>query len=420
MKTTLELIYFNAGGGHRASALALQAAIYEQDLPWGVRLTNLFEILDPEGKHRKATGMAPEDWYNKRLASGWTVGLAQELKLLQGFIRLGHGVLVERLRQHWLRSRSAAVVSLVPNFNRALHASLAAALPGVPYITVLTDLADFPPNFWIERDQQQHFVCGTARAVEQALAMGHDPGRVHATSGMIIRPEFYEPVRGDRAVELRRLGLDPTRPTGLVLFGGHGSAAMLGIAKNLADTQLILICGHNKTLAEKLRALPPAAPRQVLEFTSDIPYHMDLCDFFIGKPGPGSISEALQRGLPVLVADNIWTMPQERYNAEWIRQTQVGLVLPSFRNIDRAVANLLGRLDEFRRNVSRLQNRAVFEIPQILADILAQEREAARSQGGAPADQYAWPLPAAIPATSPLPLVEHRPGGARDAVQAGS
>ena len=30
----------------------------------------------------------------------------------------------------------------------------------------------------------------------------------------------------------------------------------------------------------------------VVGFTSEIPYYMVLSDFFIGKPGPGSISEA--------------------------------------------------------------------------------------------------------------------------------
>lgn len=46
----VELVYFNAGGGHRASALALQAAIARAGLPWTVRLTHLFEVLDPTAR----------------------------------------------------------------------------------------------------------------------------------------------------------------------------------------------------------------------------------------------------------------------------------------------------------------------------------------------------------------------------------
>jgi len=370
---TVDLIYFNAGGGHRASALALESVLRAQERPWRVRLVNLFEVLDPQDKFRKFTGSAPEDWYNKRLARGWTIGMAQELKLLQGLIRFAHARLVRQLQQHWLQTEPDLVVSLVPNFNRPIFDSLVSALPGVPYVTLLTDLADFPPNFWIERDQSQHFICGTAKAVEQALVLGHEQHRIHATSGMIIRPDFYKPPVNNRAQELSRLGLDPRRPTGLVMFGGHGSRSMLGIARKLTDTtQLILICGHNKALAAQLRDLPKAAPRLVVEFSSDMPYYMQLSDFFIGKPGPGSISEAVQQGLPVIVVNNAWTMPQERYNAHWVRANHLGVVHRSFRTIDQAVAQLLSQLDVYRANVRKVENRALFEVPQILAGLLLE------------------------------------------------
>ncbi|MBA4211682.1 MAG: galactosyldiacylglycerol synthase [Polaromonas sp.] len=382
--TTIDLVYFNAGGGHRASALALQSALSRHHRPWRVRLVNLFEVLDPQDRFRKMTGSAPEDWYNKRLARGWTIGMAQELKILQGLIRLGHTSLVKTLQQHWLQTEPDLVVSLVPNFNRAMFESLASTLPGVPYVTALTDLADIPPHFWIERGQPQHFICGSARASAQALELGHAPERVHATSGMIIRPEFYEAPVLDRADEMRRLGLDPARPTALVLFGGHGSKAMLGIAKRLgASTQLILVCGHNKALAAQLRALPAGAPRLVVGFASDIPRYMRLADFFIGKPGPGSISEAVQQGLPVIVVDNAWTMPQERYNAQWITEHNLGIVHRSFRTIDRAVDDLLSRLDGFRAHVRAMDNQALFEIPEIL-DRIASE---ARCPGTTPSGQ---------------------------------
>ena len=54
---------------------------------------------------------------------------------------------------------------------------------------------------------------------------------------------------------------------------------------------------------------------------------MLLSDFFIGKPGPGSVSEAVAMRLPVIVERNAWTLPQERYNAEWVLEKQLGLVV---------------------------------------------------------------------------------------------
>jgi hypothetical protein len=77
----IDLIYFNAGGGHRAAAEALREVMVGEGSPWRVRLLNLFEMLDPQHLFRRVVGMPPEDYYNRRLARGWTFGMAQELKL---------------------------------------------------------------------------------------------------------------------------------------------------------------------------------------------------------------------------------------------------------------------------------------------------------------------------------------------------
>jgi UDP-N-acetylglucosamine:LPS N-acetylglucosamine transferase len=254
-------------------------------------------------------------------------------------------------------------------------------MPEAPYVTVLTDLADHPPHFWIERGQDQHIVCGSAHAVEQALAMGHPPGRVHATSGMVLRPQFYRNPPADRRAERQRLGLDPDRPTGVVLFGGHGSKAMLRIAAQTGDLQMIHLCGHNARLADALRAMPAQAPRLVVGFTPEVPHYMDLADFFVGKPGPGSISEAIQRGLPVVIVANAWTMPQERYNARWVREQRVGIVHDRFRTIGTAIREMAQTLDAYRPNVRRIENRAVYEVPELLDRILTR-RPAPVAQAG--------------------------------------
>jgi UDP-N-acetylglucosamine:LPS N-acetylglucosamine transferase len=249
------------------------------------------------------------------------------------------------------------------------------AVPGVPLVTILTDLADSPPRFWIEK-QPQYFICGTQRAKEQALAMGHPRCRVFQVSGMILRPQFYEAQSIDRREERERLGLDPYLPTGLVLFGGQGSNVMFAIAERLGNSsenlQLIMICGRNARLRERLEVLNTRNKIFTEGFTKEIPYYMHLSDFFIGKPGPGSISESLQMNLPVIVECNAWTLPQERYNAEWIRKQGVGVALDNFRQIETTVKDLLqsGHFETIKRTIAGVENRAVFEIPEILKNIL--------------------------------------------------
>jgi 1,2-diacylglycerol 3-beta-galactosyltransferase len=340
-----------------------------------VRLVNLQEVLDPLDVFRKITGLRLQDIYNMLLRKGWTLGSPQLLRAMQLVIRLYHGAQVRLLAGFWRQGPPDVVVSLVPNFNRALFEGLRGAGAAAPFVTVLTDLADYPPHFWIER-QRQYFICGTDKALAQALALGHPRERVFRVSGMILRPDFHETPAIDRAAGRRRLGLDPDRPTGLVLFGGYGSGAMIDIARRVArcqrPVQLIFICGRNDALARRLRSLDLPYPRWVEGFTGEVPHYMRLADVFIGKPGPGSISEALLMRLPVIIECNAWTLPQERYNAEWVREAEVGMVLSSLRRIDQALDRLLApaTLDRFRANVAALDNRAVFEIPKILERLL--------------------------------------------------
>lgn len=335
---------------------------------------NVQELLHSLDIFRKVTGIRLEDIYNLMLAKGWTLGSATGLKFMHGVIRAHHGPTVKLLTRHFVDTKPDLVVSLIPNFNRAISDSVFTASAKTPIATIITDFADYPPHFWIERaiaGRERYIVCGTERAAQQAKSLGYDDAHVIRTSGMIIRPRFYDPVTVDRRAERKRLGLDPDRQTGLVLFGGQGSKVMLEIAKRLPETQLILICGKNESLAAKLKALPVNVPRHVEGFTQEIPYFMHLADFFIGKPGPGSISEALAMRLPVIVESNAWTLPQERYNAEWVREQGVGVVLPNFKGIRAAAAQMLESLDQYRERAAKIENRAVFEIPDFLGKLLA-------------------------------------------------
>ena len=197
------------------------------------------------------------------------------------------------------------------------------------------------------------------------------------TSGMILHPRFYEPDPADRIAERKKLGLDPDLPTGIVLFGGYGTSKMLNILRQINQSslqvQLILICGKNEKLAEALRAERARIPIHVEGFTTQIPYFMALSDFFIGKPGPGSISEALSKRLPVIIDCNAWTLPQERYNAQWVREKEVGIVVQNHRQIGRrrgGAAEAGGAGAVSRERAGAMHNQAIFEIPQIFEKIL--------------------------------------------------
>ncbi len=367
----LTIVFHHAGGGHRNAAEALKGTLTTQREPWDVQLLNMQELLAPLDVARRFTGLDIESTYNLILRKGWTRFTPQLLVVLQTTIRLAHSRILKTLRAYWRDHPTNAVVSVIPHFNRALAASLSHAKTKTPFITLLTDLADYPPRFWIEPNSE-FIIAGTERARQQALAMGHPDDRIFSASGMILKPQFYQKPTLDRASERKRLGLDPDCPTAVVLFGGHGSSVMVDIATHLdqcrADVQLIMICGHNWKLAEKLKNLKTRRPLRVEGFTRNVEHFMAVSDFFIGKPGPGSISEALQFHLPVIVECNNKTLPQERYNSEWITENRYGIVVRNFDAIASAVQELLrpSQFQHFRHYASTYSNKALMEIPAIL------------------------------------------------------
>ena len=153
---------------------------------------------------------------------------------------------------------------------------------------------------------------------------------------------------------------------------------MLDITRRLnaekLGMQMIAICGKNPKLEAAMREMPRQIPMHIEGFTREVPRFMRLADF-IGKPGPGSVSEAVAMGLPVIVESNAWTLPQERYNARWVEERGVGIEVHNFRGeIVAAVRRMIDPAERcgFVRRVGAIENRAVFEIPDILERILAE------------------------------------------------
>lgn len=392
------LVYFDAGGGHRAAALALQEAIRRQQRPWRVQLVNLQQLLAPIDIARRLFGLNLEELYNALVRRGWTLGAAQLLKLLHVLIRLSLRRQIRLLADYWREFRPDLVVSLVPNFNRAIFASLQLALPGTPGVIVLTDIADYPPHFWLEppaalqralrlatEDQPlarlPAVVCGSELACRQAAEIGLPANAIHRVSGMMMHPSLYSsmPQRNADAEPAAPSPQQSALPACLVLFGGMGSGLMLSIARRVErerlPLQLILVCGHNQALERRLSRFAARArtPMRILGFSREIPQWMADSDFMLGKPGPGSISEAIAMRLPLIVLSNAATLPQERYNAEWLQACGAGMAIHSLRELAPALRRMLDPLERarFRQAAAAMENNAVWEIPEIMNGLLS-------------------------------------------------
>ncbi len=388
----IHVVFHDGGGGHRNAAVALQTVISQQQRDWQIELIQFQDLTDRLDVLRKLTGIRIQQQYNIMLQNGWTLGSTQLLRVLQTTIRVFHRPLVNLLEKFWREKPADLLISVIPHFNRQICESWSNVYPGRPFVTIITDLADFPPRFWIEPIKDQYVIAGTQKAADQARAIGHDDAHIFLTSAMILRPDFYVKDNSDPAALRREMGLREDLPTAIVLFGGHGSKVMYDITEKLdaagLPLQLILICGRNEELAGKLRARQWNLRVHVVGFTKEVHRLMRAADFLIGKPGPGSIAEAMVRKLPVLIECNAWTLPQERYNADWVKEKGVGIVLKSFEDVAEGVKRMLdpAALAAFRRNVAAQQNRAIFEIPEILAKLVGETNSTSGRAARAPVE----------------------------------
>jgi hypothetical protein len=373
-----EVILFivDAGGGHRASANALLAAAEEQRRRWRFRVVNVQDLLAPLDLWRRVTGKPIETTYNELIRSDHTRFLVPTLRLMQWLIRRMRrqlrGLVVRELRAR----PPALALSLMPNFNAVLRDAVREALPGASLFVLLTDYADFPPHFWMEPGLDRVLV-GSEHAAGQALALGLPPEAIVRTSGMVMHPRFYAgggPAA--RAAARAELGVPADAFTVMELFGGKGSAEMEPLTgellRLLPDAHVIAICGDNPPLLERMNALAAGAGGRLhaLGFTKRVADYLAASDLLVTKPGPGSLAEAFQQRVPVVVASHSRTIPQERWNAAMVAQLGLGRVAPSVEQMPAAAAGLRADAAEWARVQENLRalppNRAVYEVLDVV------------------------------------------------------
>ena len=371
------LMIYDLGGGHRGIANALHEVIKQRNLPWQVHIVEFF--LDIIGTD------APHKVYNNFVLKKKWAKIINKPILVPSFklqVRLRYRAWRSLLEKYWQEHQPDLVVSLLPYVNKLLKDSLQKAFSQTPFVTCMTDFADVPPHFWIE-PQEQYLICPSQIAVRQARSYNCAKMKIIQTSGIVIQPQFdvLKPV--DLASERQSLGLEPDLPTGLVTFGSYGSWKMIEIAERLNKSdlkfQLVFLCGRDRQLANTLKNIPTRFPKLVEGFTKNFCYYMNLSDFFIGKPGNVSISEAIAMKLPVITECNKLTLFQERSIANWIKGNKFGIVTNGFQDINQAIAKIIDpeNFSRYRSNVEKYHNYAVFEVVDRLETILENARAVA-------------------------------------------
>jgi processive 1,2-diacylglycerol beta-glucosyltransferase len=201
---------------------------------------------------------------------------------------------------------------------------------------------------------------------------------IHVT-GIPIDPVFSKPL--DKREIRARHKLDPDLTTLLISAGGYGVGPMEKIITSLSNLdsqlQVLAICGKSEELKAKLESLKKQLQKRASKlrlhpvgFTSEMDEWMAAADLMIGKPGGLTTSEALARGLPMLIVNPI--PGQEERNADHLLEWGCAVRCNNIVTLDYKLRSLLVAPEKLSRLSANCVQRAhPFAAEQIIEIAIA-------------------------------------------------
>lgn len=261
------------------------------------------------------------------------------------------------------------IVSFHPVPVYTLSRALEWAGLSTPFIAVGTDLVVMHAA-WVAPRVQRYLVA-TEGARRQLLQHGVEPERIEVT-GLPVGPQFRQVAAEEPTALRRRLGLEPERPTILLMGGGVGFEPLAAVARAVAaatpTAQLVIIAGHNQRLRARLSAIPWPAPVRMEGFVENIHEWMRAADVLVTKAGPTTIAEALTVGTPMVLWGAIPV--QETPNVHLVVQAGAGIWAPGPDRAAAAVIHLITHPAARQIAAEEARRLASPEAARRVADIL--------------------------------------------------
>ncbi len=217
-------------------------------------------------------------------------------------------------------------------------------------------ITDFDAHaMWLNKDVDRYFTaCQEAKVYLERIGM--DASRVVA-SGIPIDPVFSQ----TRDVKQTRmdLGLDPAVPMVLLSAGGLGVLNMSELLRSLVSitspVQIVAVCGKNEQLKREVEEvaheLHARLPIHAVGFTTRMDEYMSAADLIVTKPGGLTSSEALAKGLAMIVVQPI--RGQEERNSDYLLENGVALKCNNLATLSYKIELLLADPDRLQRMKTR-------------------------------------------------------------------
>jgi 1,2-diacylglycerol 3-beta-galactosyltransferase len=291
-------LFSDTGGGHRSAAEAIIEAL-ELEFPasFDIQLIDVFKQYAPP-----PLNLAPAAYPGMvRVPQMWGFGYRvtdshRRARALTG----AAWPYVRRAARRFAREQHPdLLVSVHPVMVTPILKGYGSDRP--PFFTVVTDLVT-THALWYDRRVDQ-YVVPTEEARQRALACGVSEARLRVV-GLPVAQRFCQPV-GDRAQLRAQLGWPADRPVVLLMGGGEGMGPLFDVATAIGMPggafALAAVCGRNRHLREQLEAQDWPVPVRIYGFEQRIPQMMQAADLLVTKAGPGTITEAINAGLPMVL-----------------------------------------------------------------------------------------------------------------------
>lgn len=232
----------------------------------------------------------------------------------------------------------------------------------VPFVTVVTDLGGAHPT-WFHKDVDMCFVPSDAvKRIARRCGLVDSQLKQY---GLPVRSEFWGDDRTKAEVR-DELGLKNDGPIVLVVGGGDGVGGIERVAVALDDkiqrtrgkngAQIVVVCGKNQLLRKRLESRQWGVNVIVKGFVHDMGDWMTASDLIVSKAGPGTIAEALIKGLPIVLSG--FLPGQEAPNVKYVTEQGVGTFARQPEAIASIVSGWLGNPSRLRRMSARAKDLA--------------------------------------------------------------
>jgi hypothetical protein len=355
----IAILSFKAGNGHVATARAMREAIQREHPTTEIFDVDFFDIIRGHSLFEQVEGDTADVVYNRRFADGSLAKTLPGHRQLEARDEALNGKTWQQLfSDYFEKNEIDFLLSTIPVYNNTVAQGLEHYNPFVPYATLYTDYDIYREGAQTPiKGKQRYAICPSEEVKAYCKDIGYEASRLSTISSLAT--QFDPTVLSQEGIdrEISDLGLDPKKKTGIILGGGVGALDYEGIAKALEaapkDTQYIFVCGRNEKAFNQLQALGTSYPKVVLGFTDKVPYLMKLSDFYLGKAGGLSISEAIMNKLPLVLLNDAKASPLEKLNVHWMEKQGNSVTLNNIEHAGQKVGALFesGQFDQIKTHL---------------------------------------------------------------------